>query len=419
MTLYGSMRTSVSGMYAQANKLAVVGDNIANSSTSGYKRAQANFSTLVMPQTQGDYRSGFVSTNVRYTISQQANITFTTSSTDLAIRGNGFFVVQGADGREFMTRAGAFQMKSGEFDGADVNRLVNAAGFTLLGQKVAGGVAGGGLVPVTFDITELVSAPTTSGRMSGNLDADADEVDPAVTQTPLDNQLGSVYTSKTTLIAYNGVGKSELLDVYYTRTLNSQWEVTIYNQADASATGFPYAAGPLASGVIDFDPTTGRAISPLSLSVPIPNGSVMDLDLGGTTQKAAAFVISNARVNGSAASAATSYQFSEDGYISAVYGNGLIVPQYRLQLAGVTSPDRLTVSDGNVYQANIESGDIIYGYPSTDIFGKILSGGLEDSNVDIANELTDMIEAQRVYTSNSKVFQTGADMWEVLTNLKR
>ena len=274
---------------------------------------------------------------------------------------------------------------------------------------------------MTFDTTELVSAPTTIGRVSGNLDANADEIDPTTPGvfTPVSNNHNSSYSFKSTVIAYNGVGSAELLDLYYTRLPNSRWEVTIYNQADAVSGGFPYTSGPLASGIIDFDPVTGRALAPLSLSVPVPNGSLMDLDLGGTTQLGSAFVITNAKVNGSSASAAQSYQYSDDGFISAVYSNGLTIPLYRLQLAIAPSPDRLSVFDGNSYMPNPQSGDVVYGYPGTGPFGKILSGGLEDSNVDIANELTEMIEAQRVYTSNSKVFQTGADMWEVLTNMKR
>ena len=408
-------------MHAQANRLGSVGDNIANASTVGYKRSQVSFSTMVMPEVAGNYHSGFVNTQIRYTISQQANISFTTSASDLAVRGNGFFMVQGGDQREYLTRAGAFKLLTSEVGGVEATRLVNAAGFTLLGQKVTNGAAGGAFIPVTFDPSEMMSVPTTSGRMSANLDVDTDVIDPSIAgvNTPIDNVIGSLYTSKTTLIGYSGVGRSELMDVYYTHLPNNRWEVTIYNQADASATGFPYSNAALATGSIDFDPLTGRALAPLSLSVPIPNGSVMDLDLGGTTQLASPFVIMNAKVNGSPASTAQSYQFSEDGFISAVYANGLTMPQYRLSLAMVTSPDRLSVMDGNAYQANPESGDVTYGYPGTSSYGKIMSGAVEDSNVDIANELTEMIEAQRVYTANSKVFQTGGEMWEVLTNLKR
>lgn len=124
MSLYGMMRTGVSGMNAQANRLSAVADNIANASTVGYKRAETQFSSLVLPSTGGQYNSGSVLTNVRYGISDQGGIRSTSSTTDLAIDGNGYFVVQGADGSTFLTRAGSFVPdKNGN--------LVNSAGYYL------------------------------------------------------------------------------------------------------------------------------------------------------------------------------------------------------------------------------------------------------------------------------------------------
>src|SRR6476619_6891513 len=107
MGLYGMMRTSASGMAAQANRLSTVADNIANSSTTGYKRAYTEFSSLVLPSTPGSYNSGGVTTNVLNSISKQGALQYTTSTTDLAVDGNGFFVVRDASGSPFLTRAGS------------------------------------------------------------------------------------------------------------------------------------------------------------------------------------------------------------------------------------------------------------------------------------------------------------------------
>ncbi len=122
MSLYGMMRTGVSGMNAQANRLSTVADNIANSGTTGYKRSGTEFSSLIIPTTGGSYTSGGVTTTVRHAISQQGDLKYTTSGSDLAINGDGFFVVQNASGTPFLTRAGSF-VPDGE------GRLVNAAGF--------------------------------------------------------------------------------------------------------------------------------------------------------------------------------------------------------------------------------------------------------------------------------------------------
>src|SRR4029078_2171186 len=108
MSLYGVMRTGVSGMSAQSNKLSTVSDNIANVSTTGYKRASTEFSSLILKSGSGSYDSGAGETHVRYAISSQGHLQFTTSSTDLAVQGNGFFVVSDPSGANFLTRAGSF-----------------------------------------------------------------------------------------------------------------------------------------------------------------------------------------------------------------------------------------------------------------------------------------------------------------------
>ena len=108
MSLYGMMRTGVSGMNAQANRLSTVSDNIANASTTGYKRSSTEFASLILPNVTGNYNSGGVTTSVRYANSQQGDLKYTTSGTDLAIKGDGFFVVTNGSGQPFLTRAGSF-----------------------------------------------------------------------------------------------------------------------------------------------------------------------------------------------------------------------------------------------------------------------------------------------------------------------
>ena len=130
MSLYGMMRTGVSGMNAQANRLSTVADNIANAGTTGYKRSSTEFSSLIIPNVTGNYTSGGVTTSVRYATSQQGDLKYTTSTTDLAINGDGFFVVQDPSGKPFLTRAGSF-VPDGD------GRLVNAAGFYLMGYSAA------------------------------------------------------------------------------------------------------------------------------------------------------------------------------------------------------------------------------------------------------------------------------------------
>src|SRR5690606_25224724 len=170
MSLYGMMRTGVSGMNAQSTRLATAADNIANSGTNGYKKASVEFSSLVVPNTGTSYVSGGVSSQVRYNMNA-GNIQYTTSVTDLAIDGNGFFVVQDPAGKPFLTRAGSF-IPDGN------GNLLNAAGYYLMGRSFELGSPGttttfGDYERVTIPTTGLERVPSTSGSLASNLPFDA------------------------------------------------------------------------------------------------------------------------------------------------------------------------------------------------------------------------------------------------------
>src|SRR4051812_18476230 len=172
MSLYGVMRTGVSGMSAQSNKLSTVSDNIANVNTTGYKRASAEFSSLILKSGSGNYDSGAIETNVRYAITDAGHLQFTTSTTDLAVQGNGFLVVQDPSGTNFLTRAGSFVPDS-------QGNLVNAAGLQLMGYNIQNGppavTANGfnGLQGVNVNLMTLQALPSTLATVSANLDPSA------------------------------------------------------------------------------------------------------------------------------------------------------------------------------------------------------------------------------------------------------
>ncbi|MDQ0317762.1 flagellar hook-basal body complex protein [Amorphus orientalis] len=574
MSLYGMLRTGVSGMNAQSTKLSTVGDNIANADTTGYKRASTEFSSLLMQNSKTSYNSGSVVTNVRYAINQEGPRIYTTSPTDLAINGSGFFVVQDPSGQPFMTRAGGFQV-----DGA-TGLLKNQAGFTLMGYDVSGGqnpnaVLNGfaNMVPVDLTAMNMQATPTTEGTFTANLDArkpslaslignlsggepimagvtasansaastynsttsvtiednlgnpitldiyfnklgpntwemttfnDADgtaggfpytradklapgdpdhldnvilSFDPVtgdlnspdfigfefynagaveqvvefditgITQTadpttalsaeingnlPSNNAINSAYTTKSSIETYDNLGGTVLVDVYMTKVTEEQWEITTFNKADADPVtgGFPYSTDPLATQTVTFDATTGELTGDIdpntgltspatTMTLPIPGGQPMTLDIADLTQLKSDYTPLEADVNGNAASTVSDVEIGADGTVQAVYDNGSKIPVYRIPLADVPSPDKLEQMAGNVFQTTLNSGDIMVGFPTEGSNGEIISGALEQSNVDLATEFTEMIVAQRSYTSNSKVFQTGNELLEVLMNLKR
>ena len=422
MSLYGMMRTGVSGMNAQANRLSTVADNIANSGTTGYKRSSTEFASLIIPSAGGNYNSGGVTTSVRQAISQQGDLKYTSSGSDLAVNGDGFFVVQAPGGSPVLTRAGSF-VPDGE------GRLVNAAGFYLMGYSFANGVPSaaangfGGLEEVTTAQQELIATPSTEGLFTANLPASADIVAPG--SLPSTNLAGSTYSAKSSLVVYDNLGGEVTLDIYYTKTAANTWQVAVYNQANASPnTSFPYlpvGSAPMATQTLSFDGTNGKltTASAKDITVPIPNGGSFKMDMAKMTQLSETYTLIKAEANGNAPSGIEGVEISTDGTMYAKYENGTYKALYRIPLATVQSPDQMRSLAGNVYAPSNDSGGVEIGFPNEGGLGAMVSGALENSNVDIAEELTNMIESQRSYTANSKVFQTGADLMDILVNLKR
>ena len=146
--------------------------------------------------------------------------------------------------------------------------------------------------------------------------------------------------------------------------------------------------------------------------------NALTIDISKLTELGADYSITG-DVNGKGASAVDKVEISKDGIVSILYKNGQSIPSYRIAMANVQSPNNLTPLAGNVYSQSQDSGVIVMGYAGSSGYGEILSSALEDSNVDIAEELTQMIQAQRNYTANSKVFQTGSELLDTLVNLKR
>lgn len=427
MSIFGSMNTAVSGLSAQANRLSAISDNISNSSTTGYKAATTSFSDLVMSSSSaGSYESGGVSTTTSYSISEQGDLSYTSSSDDLAIEGDGFFVVSDSSGNTYLTREGDFTADS---DG----NLVNASGYTLMGYSNADGEMTtsvnslSGMTAINVSADGLTASATSSGTLSGNLDSTQDVATsssdgylPSENQSPVTSD-----TNKTSIVTYDSQGNQVTYDVYYTKTDDNTWDVSVYNAADASTDGdssFPYSSAAVGTDTLTFD-SDGNLTSGETLTITNPDTAggttqTISIDMSDMTQLASDFSATG-DADGQAASAVSSVTIGTDGTVTATYENGSSTDIARVALATVASPDNLTVLSGNVYQANSESGAVVTGWPNSGSFGYIQSGALEESNVDLASQLTDMIEAQKSYSANSKVFQTGSDMMDTVMNLIR
>lgn len=418
MSVYGAMRASISGMAVQSDRLGSIADNVANVGTTGYKRSSTEFSTLVIQSGGQEYESGAVETNTRRYISEQGSFNYTSSVTDLAINGDGFFVVERRPGEIFLSRAGAFVP---DRDGV----LVNSAGGRLMGYNLVTGNDGvvvngaAGLEPVNTRSLAMRAVPSREGAIKANLPADVAVV--ASANLPSANSTLSAYSVRTSLVSYDNLGREVTLDFLFAKSGPDSWELAVFDRATAPGDGgFPYSAGPLVSINMEFDGQTGQftSTSPTEALVPMPNGATIAVDLGGTTQFAADFAVIDAGIDGTAPEPVNRIEISAEGVLTAVYENGARVDTYRIPLARVNSPDNMVVISGNLFAASLGSGDMQISTAGQGGAGTFVTGALEQSTVDIAGELTAMIEAQRSYTANSRVFQTGAELTDVLVNLR-
>jgi len=316
---------------------------------------------------------------------------------------------------------------------ASTGNLVNSAGYTVMGYDISGGqdpsvvVNGtGGLVPINLQNVALAAVPTTSGTFKANLPSSDTVV--AAANLPSANAATATYSQKSSISTYDNLGNEVILDVYFTKTADatvgppatsSTWEMTMYNQADAasSTAPFPYTSAAVSTTAMTFD-TSGQIASGTSVTFTVPNGQSVTLDTSKMTSLNTTYS-PEAPMNGSPPSAASDVKVSKDGTVYAVDGNGNTTNLFKIPLANVASPDNLTPVAGNAYQVNLDSGPLQIGFAGDAGFGTVVSNALENSNVDMASELTDMIVAQRDYTANSKVFQTGTELLDVLMNLKR
>lgn len=419
MSLFSAMMASVSGMQGQANMLSTISDNIANSGTTGYKEADVSFEDLLDQTSRTSYSAAGVATNVVYQISTPGDPQAAASPTSLAISGNGFFVVQDASGATYLTQAGDFS--------PDVNgNLVNSEGYTLLGYPADGSLPGsaGQLVPINIPPAERAPTATTEGTFAANLPSSS-AVDTGT--LPSANDATSTYTEKTQITTYDNLGTPVTMDVYFTNIGpdaggNPQWEVDVYNAADATSGGFPYQTSlgpdtPLATQTLTFDPTNGDLTSGSPLSFSVPNGGTVDVDLSGMTQQASSFQTATNKMNGNAPSNYSSVSVASDGTVSEVFADGTSEAIARIALGTVQSVNSLTPHAGQAYTTNLNSGDIKLGNPDDAGFGSVKANELEASNVDLATQLTNMIVAQNSYSANSKAFQTGSDMVTTLIQM--
>ncbi|UWR32818.1 flagellar hook protein FlgE [Sulfitobacter sp. W027] len=422
MSITSALQIGVSGLQANSSRVQNISSNIANANTVGYRRTFAEFVT----QNTGSTQAG-VLTDVRADISANGNIMGTGRSTDLAVQGDGFFVVSRnpndpVESNYYMTRAGSF---TPDQDG----NLRNSAGYFLSGFPTDATGATGSVSSTSFTDLSTVNVasyqvqgtPSTRVGVSGNVPAQ--ETGPGTT--------GTAFAS--TLRYVNQLGGSDALNLSWTpgATAN-EWTVSItdeaginYGDATVNFTDSGVNAGSPGSytpGTLPIDPATGV------VTLSIANGGtpqMLEIDFGapgtfaGMTQFSGDYTPPAFADDGTETGSLERAEMSDSGILYGVFDNGQRRALFQVPLANVANPDQMRSIDGNAYIATRDSGAVSLGNPMLNGLGSINSGALEGSNVDIAQELTDLIQTQRAYSSSAKIITTSDEMLSETLSIKR
>ncbi|GMU70968.1 MAG: flagellar hook protein FlgE [Burkholderiales bacterium] len=399
----------LSGLNAAAASLDVIGNNVANAQTVGFKAAATLFADVYANSlaSAGGMGAGI---GVRVAAVQpdlvQGNIRTTSNPLDLAINGNGFFRVE-SGGSISYTRNGQFHLDKDGF-------IVNASGARLTGYGVdAGGtllVANPG--PLQVSAQQLQATATTEGDIGLNLDARD-----AVISAPFDISDPTTYNRATAITIYDSLGNSHAMSTYYVKTAANTWSV--YGALDGVA-----IAGTLGTLAFTTDGTldTGATTLPFPVSAPLANGATtpfaFTLDFANATQFGSPFAVDTLNQDGFAAGALAGYAVSDDGTILGRYSNGQSRTLGQVMLAAFANPQGLQPLGNNAWGETAASGQPLPGTPGTSQFGVLQSGAIEESNVDLTQELVEMITAQRTYQANAQTIKTQDQVLNTLVNLR-
>ncbi len=417
--------TAVSGIKAATADLGVIGNNIANSSTTGFKSSRAEFSDVYATSLLGSGGNAIGQGVSLSGVTQeftQGNIAFTNNALDLAINGSGFFVLSD-NGANAYTRAGNFQVDREGF-------LVTNEGLRLQAFQVdEQGNANGQADDLQLNTALIDPNPTALTNITANLDSrevaptipfggpfDAFAVPPTAPDT-------NSYNAATSVTVYDGLGGAHTMSSYYVKTANpNEWEV--HTLIDGVTTSGPDALNFQSNG--KFDPAT----LPVEVSITgwnplneagLPTGAGaqdMTISMSQFTQFGTDFAVSNAIQDGFASGQLRGLEIDDTGVVFARYTNGQARALGQVAIAGFSNPNGLQPTGDTSWAETYSSGAASLGAPGSSGLGVLQSGALEGSNVDITEQLVDMIVAQRNFQANAQVIQTEDTVTQTVINLR-
>ena len=401
-----TFRVAISGLNAAQSELAATANNIANSSTSGFKSSRVQFAELYSGSGgQNSVGSGVKVAGISQQFSQGA-INFTDNGLDLAISGKGFFVVGDADSRAY-TRAGAFKVDRNGF-------VVNAAEQRL--QVFPPRVEGGFNTSTTADLrlSSGESAPAATGRVDMTFNLPGNASVPA--KTPFDPADAGTYSHSTAMTVYDSLGAAHTATVYLSKTAtDNTWEKRLY--VDGNAVGTVQTLEYSVNGTL-VTPAAGEltypAYTPTTGAAPI----TLTYDVGSSTQYGNAFSVSAVNQDGYTTGRLVGVETDADGVVQARFTNGRSVALGQIAIAQFASVDGLQTLGDTAWGETFASGSALLSAAGTGGMGSIQSGALEGSNVDVTQQLVNMITAQRNFQANAKMISTADALSQTIINIR-
>ncbi len=431
-----ALLAGVASVKAQQTRMNVIGNNLANVNTTAYKSARVTFQDMIAQTIEGATRPGEThgGTNpTQYGLgvlvgatdvnNEQGSLGATNRPSDMALQGNGYFMVPSGDGVAY-TRDGAFDLDA-EGDLVQTSTGARLLGWTADAQgKIDTSVPVNATTKLSIPIGRLNAVQaTTTASMKGNLNAEAGPTETYTSQVRVYDSLGG---SHDITIQYKNHSTDLTADPNAPAGATGSWEWTAYE--GATATGTPIGSSSDAGNAKIYANGNGGNVSALALGamnkITVPAGPgtpavPIDLDLSAIGQIKASSQVTSGGQNGFPPGSLEGYNIGNDGIITGLFTNGLTRPLGQIALSNFPNPNGLSRVGNNTWRATDNSGTAVVGTAQTGGRGAINSGFLEQSNVDISSEFSDLIITQRGFQANTKIITTVDEMLQELINMKR
>ncbi|QXC30922.1 lateral flagellar hook protein FlgEL [Aeromonas sp. FDAARGOS 1409] len=394
-----SFSIGLSGLRAVNQELSVISNNVANASTAGFKSSRAEFAAIY----GGGQAGGVEMNNVSQNFDRNGDVTRTGRGLDLAISGNGFFVLKDGNGQTSYTRAGMFQRDAS-------NYLTTASGTRLQGYTTneAGELQSGVVGDIQVKTGNLPAKPSDTLEFVANLKADASIIDQAV--HPFDPAKSDSFSYSQSSKVYDSLGVEHTLTQYFVKTGENTWQV---NYAfNGTQTGTPVTMAFNTNGTLK-SPTTAPV---LNLAPAGAEPIALTADLAKVSQYASDFNATRNQSNGYTAGDLTGVRVDADGGVYATFTNGQSLLQGQVVMANFTNPNGLQQANNTTWLQSFSSGQPVLGAPGTGTLGGLTAGAYEASNVDLTGELVSLMTSQRNYQANAKTISSADKMTQVLFN---